>query len=250
MDLTSEYKFNPLEESIAVDLLSAKISSFLVSPFVTILDQAISCNASGKRELFEEIKLCAREFMVHPIRFCKSPAFLWVWALYASTYAAHNLAETVCFANSTPAEVPKFASAAAVNMTMVLAKDRAFARMFGTIAPTKLPLKTYGLFACRDLLTVFASFSMPEKFAKSIPSSDPEGILRLAQFMCPLAVQFVSTPLHLLGLDYYNRRNVSSAQRMDLVASQYWKSSIMRSARIIPAFSIGSVCNLSIRKSF
>jgi hypothetical protein len=135
-------------------------------------------------------------------------------------------------------------------MSMVLAKDRAFARMFGTIAPTNLPLNTYALFACRDLLTVFASFSMPEQIAANpIFQQNSESVRRYAQFVCPLAIQFISTPLHLIGLDFYNRKEASVSQRTQLVTSQYWKSALLRSARIIPAFSIGSVCNLSIRKA-
>jgi len=226
---------------LVVDLFSATVSSFLASPFVTILDQAVSCNSSGKRELFQEIKACARAFIHHPIRFCKSPAFLWVWGLYASTYAAHNITETLCVSKDIQASTPKFVSASIVNMSMVLAKDRAFTRMFGIIAPTRLPLQTYGLFACRDLLTVFASFYLPEKITNH---------QKYAQFICPLAIQFVSTPLHLIGLDLYNRKDATFAQRVEIVKTQYWKSALMRSARIIPAISVGSVCNLSIRNKF
>jgi hypothetical protein len=33
---------------------------------------------------------------------------------------------------------------------------------------------------------------------------DPKNGLRIAQIISPLMVQFVGTPLHLLGLDWYN----------------------------------------------
>lgn len=85
-----------------------------------------------------------------------------------------------------------------------------------------------------------------------------ETALKSAQVFCPLAIQFVSTPLHLIGLDLYNRKTVSFTERMNMVKTQYWKTALMRSARIIPAFSlvrfeiitisqiIGSTCSESV----
>jgi hypothetical protein len=35
----------------------------------------------------------------------------------------------------------------------------------GVIAPTKLPLPSYGLFAVRDCMTIAASFTLPKKIS-------------------------------------------------------------------------------------
>lgn len=49
----------------------------------------------------------------------------------------------------------------AANMGAGIAKDRAYARMFGTVAPRALPSVSYLYFFSRDLVTVGGSFNMP-----------------------------------------------------------------------------------------
>jgi hypothetical protein len=74
-----------------------------------------------------------------------------------------------------------------------------------------------------------------------------------AQFVTPAAVQLVSTPLHLLGLDLYNRPNVAAGGpdgRMSRVLRDWAKSAAARMCRIIPAFGVGGVVNTKVRKGF
>lgn len=75
-----------------------------------------------------------------------------------------------------------------------------------------------------------------------------------AQFLAPAAVQVVSTPLHLLGLDLYNRPNdgkgggsVSVAGRVTKVVKDWAPSCAFRIARIVPAFGVGGVVNMNVR---
>ena len=59
-----------------------------------------------------------------------------------------------------------------------------------------------------------------------------------AQFLAPAAVQVASTPLHLLGLDLYNRPNgkgeVSVKSRVTKVVKDWAPSCAFRIARIVP----------------
>lgn len=73
--------------------------------------------------------------------------------------------------------------------------------------------------------------------------------LKLAQFVAPAAVQVLSTPLHLLGLDVYNRRGcgVSWRERWDAVRSAWVGSCVARIGRIVPAFGVGGVVNAEVR---
>ena len=68
-----------------------------------------------------------------------------------------------------------------------------------------------------------------------------------AQLLCPAVIQLVSCPLHLLGLDYYNRPNVSLASRMKFIYNIYFKTTLTRIARIGPAFGIGGIGNRMVR---
>ena len=64
------------------------------------------------------------------------------------------------------------------------------------------------LFAARDMMTIFTSFSVPSHVAAELKNRklvDDRNAHTVAQLACPMAVQLVSTPLHLLGLDLYNR---------------------------------------------
>jgi len=70
-----------------------------------------------------------------------------------------------------------------------------------------------------------------------------------AQFLAPAAVQIVSTPLHLLGLDMYNRSgNIGWGDRWTAVRKNWGVSALARMCRIVPAFGVGGVVNEKVRK--
>lgn len=78
-----------------------------------------------------------------------------------------------------------------------------------------------------------------------------------AQFVIPAAVQVISTPLHLLGLDLYNRPGVSmlggrdagmgEEGRLRKVFGNWGVSAVARMGRIVPAFGVGGVVNGKVR---
>ena len=147
-------------------------------------------------------------------------------------------------------------------MSLCLFKDSQFAKMFGppptSIAGTaarSVPKISYALFAVRDSLTIFASFNLPPLVAPLLPLSQEveKQVSRasVAQFLAPAGIQLLSTPLHLWGLDLYNRpmgNGVPWMARMRKVSRDWLGSSFARMARIIPAFGVGGVVNASVRK--
>jgi hypothetical protein len=71
----------------------------------------------------------------------------------------------------------------------------------------------------------------------------------VAQFIAPAAVQVLSTPMHLLGLDYYNRTGAMTLmERWKMVRGAWAISCLARLGRIVPAFGIGGVVNASVRR--
>ena len=64
-----------------------------------------------------------------------------------------------------------------------------------------------------------------------------------------MAVQFISTPLHLLGLDFYNNKQSTTPKRMGFIAREYAKSTLARIGRIGPAFGVGGVGNAYLRNN-
>jgi hypothetical protein len=75
------------------------------------------------------------------------------------------------------------------------------------------------------------------------------GAASAAQFLTPAAVQLVSTPLHLLGLDLYNRPGMQWQERASRVVRDWAKSAFARMGRIIPAFGVGGVVNTKVRRN-
>ena len=111
-----------------------------------------------------------------------------------------------------------------------------------------IPIATLALFAGRDSMTIFTSFNVPPLLGPII------GSVALAQFVAPASVQFISTPLHLLGLDLYNRPrgaenpNLKLSDRWAVVRRDWFHASLGRVGRIVPAYGLGGVVNTGMRK--
>ncbi|EEA24536.1 hypothetical protein TMatcc_007640 [Talaromyces marneffei ATCC 18224] len=119
-------------------------------------------------------------------------------------------------------------------------------------APT-IPKVSYALFCLRDSVTIFASFNVPPLIAPSVPdwiASTPGMKAAVAQFSCPALMQFVSTPMHLLGLDLYNRQppgGLGWRERLLRIRRDYIVSSFARMGKIVPAYGVGGVVNVRMR---
>ena len=133
--------------------------------------------------------------------------------------------------------------------------------MFSAPTPTgavaaAVPKATYALFGLRDSLTIFASFNLPPLIAPMLPHFNEEVEKRFsrvsaAQFLAPAGMQLLSTPLHLWGLDLYNRpigNGIRWQQRVGRVSRDWLGSSFARMGRIVPAFGVGGVVNTGIRR--
>ncbi|KAL9028928.1 MAG: hypothetical protein Q9196_002774 [Gyalolechia fulgens] len=198
-----------------------------------------------------------RTLLTRPHIFLASRPFRLISAVYFSTYLTANSIDTMSstLTSSSPAlttsGVPKFVATSAVNMSLGIYKDSQFAQMFGTAGVKRsIPKASYALFALRDSLTIFASFNVPPLLAPMLSMEVEKTIGRasLAQILAPAAVQVVSTPLHLWGLDLYNRPGVSWRERVKQVGKNWAGSTAARMGRIVPAFGFGGVVNTKVRR--
>ena len=246
---------------LGVDLMCAATSGGLVAPLITIIDKCIIENASGKRPMMASIRASLSTLLLRPHHFLVSRPFRLILMLYAGTYLTANTLDTVKGtinnrpASATSSGLSKFAATSTANVSLCLYKDSQFTKMFGTVSPRPIPPISYALFAARDSLTIFASFNLPPVLAPSLPLS--EAVERhfsrasAAQFLAPAGIQLISTPLHLLGLDFYNRNGgTTMADRFSKVRVDWLKSSVARMCRIVPAFGFGGVVNNGMRKRF
>ena len=192
------------------------------------------------------------ELLLRPLKFLQRRSFHLVTGVYFATYTAANVTDTYCYRENIDNKYPKFMTTSITNIFAVVAKDRAFTRMFGLKPPSRLPIGTYALFTVRDCLTNLASFTLPPIVAAELKQYGfkEETSLNLTQLTLPVAIQFVSTPLHLTGSDLYNNPHHSFSQRLNFIGKEYFKSAFARAARIFPAFGIGGVLNREIRDRY
>lgn len=162
-------------------------------------------------------------------------------------------------ATETTAGSSKFVATSTANLALCLYKDNRFTQLFGSATSTRpVPLPTFALFTVRDCLTIFASFNLPPLLAPKLEERMGAELRKhvaaatAAQFITPAAVQLFSTPLHLLGLDLYNRpgvRLLGPDGRAGRVVRDWAKSAFARMGRIIPAFGVGGVVNTKVRRN-
>ena len=242
---------SPVAVRIGIECSTAVVSAFTVAPAITIVDKAIVSNASGKEKLVPCLINGVKDFLFRPAYFLRNPAFLMIWGVYSGTYCVANSVEAVCERSHNSPVYPKFIGSSVANVTLSVLKDKAYARMFGVGDPRPLPLKSYGLFAARDSMTILASFTLPpilgKVFAKQF-DMELQTANNIAQLFTPCAMQLFSCPLHLHGLDLYNRNEATSQARWAFIKQEYIKTSAARIARIFPAYGIGGVINTYARK--
>ncbi|KAF2877412.1 hypothetical protein BDV95DRAFT_625309 [Massariosphaeria phaeospora] len=241
---------------IGADALAASAAGVLVAPLITMIDKGIIENASGRNTLGESLRASARELLLKPHRFLTGKPFALIYILYFGTYFTANTIDTASSTmhntplSSTTAGTPKFLATSTSNLALCLYKDNRFTQLFGPASSSSarpVPLPTFLFFTVRDCLTIFASFNLPPLFAPTFArhmgaaAQQYVSAASAAQFLTPAAVQIVSTPLHLLGLDLYNRPGVR-------VLRDWAKSAGARMGRIIPAFGVGGVVNTKVRR--
>ncbi|KAK4693041.1 hypothetical protein P7C71_g4276, partial [Lecanoromycetidae sp. Uapishka_2] len=252
---------------VTSDITAAACASGLVSPLITIIDRAIIENASNRSTLRASLLSSTISLLTRPHLFLTSKPALLISMLYFGTYTTANTVDTLSnTVKNKPAETvssgpTKFLSTSSVNMSLCLYKDSQFARMFGPppgaggTIQRAIPAASYALFAFRDSLTIFASFNLPPLIAPVLPISEEveKQVSRasIAQFLAPAGIQLFSTPLHLWGLDLYNRpmgNGVGWKARASRVGRDWLGSSLARIGRVVPAFGVGGVVNSSVRR--
>eukprot|EP01039_Chlorochromonas_danica_P001090 gene1090-1180_t len=243
---------SPLFMRMTVEAIAATISAFSVAPAISIVDKAIVSNASGLEPLVPSLINGVKTLVTNPIYFLKQPSFLLILGVYSGTYIVANNIEALCERSKTSPFYPKFVGGSVANVTLSVLKDKAFARMFGKGDPRPMAFSSLGLFGTRDSMTILASFSLPGIISARLQSDYKVEKLMAdtsSQLITPVAMQILSTPLHLLGLDIYNRPTAGSSDRVEFIKKEYIKTTLARMARIFPAYGIGGVVNKYVRKT-
>jgi hypothetical protein len=227
-------------------------------------------NASGRQTLAASLKKSLRDLLLRPQNLLLSKPFALIFMVYGGTYLTANTLDTfVSTTQNRPATyvtsgAGKFFASSSANIGLCIYKDQVFTRLFGPrgAVPRPVPLPSYLLFTIRDCMTIFASFNVPSLLGPVLTKHLGDEVEKyasgqtIAQFLAPAVVQSVSTPLHLLGLDIYNRPAATATtagpawrSRWEMVCKNWAISAAARVGRIVPAFGFGGVVNVKMRRN-
>mmetsp|Transcript_101789 Transcript_101789/g.175717 ORF Transcript_101789/g.175717 Transcript_101789/m.175717 type:complete len:310 (-) Transcript_101789:1707-2636(-) len=262
------------------DIGAAISASICVSPFVTMVDKAVMENASGRCNLFVSLGNTCKDIVFRPHRFVARPEFMLVCSVYIVTYGTANTMNTMSTLKAKaqkereeraakdrtyilppPSLLSQYVSPAglqlvtttAANMSSSMMKDSILAKMFGSGPARSFPIASYGAFVCRDTITIAAGFTIPGPLAnyfKSTTSMSQYQCDIAAQLLCPVSMQVICTPIHLMGLDFYNRPEVTMAERVRSIKAQYKTVLFVRMGRMLPAFGFGGLGNKFFRRVY
>ncbi|KAF2136051.1 uncharacterized protein K452DRAFT_238173 [Aplosporella prunicola CBS 121167] len=259
-----------LVSNLAADALAATCAATLLAPIITVIDKSVVESTAHGIPLQQSWRNTLSTILRRP-GFLLSKPFLIMHGLYLSTYMTANTCDTIQSLSDTSGTMgatTKFAAVSIVNMSYGIYKDTRFAAMFGprastaaaagVVAPRRpVPLPALSAFFVRDTITIFACFNLPPLLAPYVPDAlaeSPQAKRNLTQLLCPAAIQLVSTPLHLVGLDLYNRplgqESVGLAQRLSLIRRHWGGACLARIGRIVPAFGIGGIVNANLREKW
>ena len=230
----------PLAAALVADVASGGIAAVGCAPLVACVDQAITLSASGDAKLWPTLGEKIVGIVKEPINFFSSAAFIWLWFVYALTYAVSNSAATISRALGISPILPVLVASTAANMGASIAKDAAFARMLSSGEPKAVPVLSYLAWFGRDVVTMGFVFTLPALLVGKVPDL----VCRLS---APVVAQYFTTPFHLLGLAFYNLPTATFGAKVSSVTRTLVPTVIARQFRILPAFSLGGIANAAIK---
>jgi len=253
----------PASVETALAIGSGCAAATAMAPFILTIDRAVTEFAAGRSGMFTALRNATSDILMRPGQVLRSPALWMVIGVYGSTYAAANVIDEVCEragASKQQHTVVKLAGVTAVNMSAGMAKDAAFAKMFGkdsAVAAGKkasevarrTPLSMYGLFAFRDVLTIGAGFVVPQLVTEMLVQStgmDSGKAAQTSQLGSPMFMQCICTPVHLLALDMFNAPKATAMERVSNVWRSCPQSTLTRMFRFLCAYGIGGIMNANL----
>jgi len=235
---------------LILEVAAASAASFVISPLVAMIDQAITSQASGREKILPSLLNSFKFMCTSPVRFLRSPSVLIMMGVYTGTYSVANIVDASFERNGYNQNgSAKAVAVSAANITLINLKDVAYARLFGQGPSRPFPRLSMGLFVLRDATTVSATFSplpgiVSKQFLRPLGVSSPDTV---AMLITPMSVQILSAPLHLVGLDLYNRSDTTWKDRLAFIRREFVPTALFRMARALPAFGMGGVINKHLR---
>lgn len=241
-----------LAQRLSLDIATGLLAGATVAPLITPFDVAVTSAQSGKQKAFHAVADQIKKMFLTPHKFFLDKPFLWIYTVYSCTYMANNTIDSLSKIYHINDIIPKLIGVTSVNMALSILKDAVIAKSFGNKPASKVPAITYLIWLIRDSLSISAAFIIPQRFANFLQKKNNVEKVKsekFSQFFCPIFLQTVFVPIHLLGLDYYNIEKSSMRDRTKRVFKVYPSALPLRYFRMGSAFGVGGINNKSFRNS-
>jgi len=223
-------------------------SALFVSPVMTVIDSAIIKSQIKKIDFKKALLDTTNDYAHKKIHFTRP--FYLMFLVYSSTYSTANLVDFYCKKNKIDYKIPTLLATSAINISTIAYKDKEYSRLFNTQKMT-FPKTCYGLFALRDMMTISSCFILKKDFTHILHNYMPINTADfIASLTLPVITQSISTPLHILAIDIYQRPGLHFNARIHHIKTMYTSVCIGRIIRVIPAFCIGGFLNDMLRNRF
>ena len=220
-------------------------SALIVSPIMTIIDSAIIKSQLNKINLKQSLLETSNDYLNKKIGIRK-PLNIMLF-VYSSTYSTANLTELYCKNNNIDYKMPTLLTTSIVNIAAIAYKDKEYSNIFN-VNKSRFPYKSYGLFAIRDMLTISSSFIYKKDAINFLNNYVPMNAADfIASLSLPILVQTISTPIHILAIDFYQSPYMKFNERIKNILVMYNSVCYGRIVRVIPAFCIGGFINDMLR---
>lgn len=234
---------------LGVDTAVGLLAGFSLSYFITPMDQAVIQQMSGKATMGQSLRTSGLHILSNPVSYACTPQFYYVVGTYMGTYLSKNYIDTMSKeAKLSPESTAalQFWGVLAVNGGLsVFWKDPGLAKLFGSQAAA-MPKTTYAAWMLRDSLHMLGAVVLPDYLEAKFGLTKDQW--RVAQVACPMGVQLLTTPWHLLGLDLYNVSESSNGDRARRIFKAWLPSSGIRMVRMFAPWSLGLLINRDLRE--
>ena len=227
------------------ELFAGITTSFIISPIMSIIDISIIKSQMSKENIGKSISDQIMYYSNNKHKFIKPLSVMSV--VYSSTYCTANISELYCKKKNIDYKLPTLLSTSLVNIISISYKDMIYSKILNSQMKS-FPMQCNLLFALRDALTINSCFIWKKDVINCLDRhmmNNKSDIL--ASIFLPCCVQSISTPLHILAIDMYEKPKSSIADRLNNIKRCYKSILCGRMMRTIPAFGIGSFMNDMLR---
>jgi hypothetical protein len=226
------------------ELFCGLTTSLVVSPIMTFIDTSIIKSQLKNQPFSTTFNEIIRDYANKKLNLQKP--FLTMYFVYGATYSTANISDYYCEKHEFNKNISLLATSI-VNISSIIYKDKEYTKIFNTEHKV-FPKISYALFAFRDTLTIFSTFTVKKDFIHILDKYMPHNTADfIASFSLPVVCQFISTPIHILAIDIYNKPTSSITERCNTILYQYKSICLGRIIRVIPAFCIGGFVNDMLR---